>query len=188
MHQKGCQVQCQEEAGEQHPRLWLPGKESALRRGCSLCHLGTQKGTFPRPLFIWTALHMSLRIRYHDVYGEYWFNWHCPMLLPQIQAAIFQTFMFRQINVEFFVENYTLGEITKTPEELLRDSWQKRQHIWFSRNGTPESKGRMVWALPLDLGNWSTLPFAWQPALLSELCEKLSQWGLNSQSCQVIYV
>ena len=31
------------------------------------------------------------------------------------------TFMFRQINVEFFVENYTLGEITKTPEELLRD-------------------------------------------------------------------
>ena len=43
------------------------------------------------------------------------------MLLAQIQAAIFQTFMFRQINVEFFVENYALGEITKTPEELLRD-------------------------------------------------------------------
>ena len=58
---------------------------------------------------------------YQDAYGKYSFSWPCPMLLAQIQAAIFQTFMFRQINVEFFVENYALGEITKTPEELLRD-------------------------------------------------------------------
>ena len=55
--QNRCRVKCQQEPGK-----WLPGKESVLRRGTSLCHsgeqnqqcpcpLGTQRVTFARPPF-----------------------------------------------------------------------------------------------------------------------------------------
>ena len=38
IYQNGSRAKCQSEPGDLPPWLWLPGKESVLRRGSSLCH------------------------------------------------------------------------------------------------------------------------------------------------------